>query len=107
VLLFGLLCATNCATVASWEGALDAEQRKTSLGTLSPAVADVLAPLVVVLAIVATCAHVPVSITMPLALSAFLLAVLHAFRDSIGRDERTALADLALLTPLLRLFTHA
>jgi hypothetical protein len=36
--------------------------------------------------------------------SSLLLALLDSFRGNIGRDQRTALADLVLLTPLLAMF---
>ena len=36
--------------------------------------------------------------------SSLLLALLDFFREKISRDQRTALADLVLLTPLLALF---
>jgi len=103
VVLFATLCAANCATVAAWERELDLEQGKTSLGTRWPRLTERLPLFILALAIAATWARVPLAVGLPLSGSALLLGVLHAARESIASDERTALADLVLLLPLLPL----
>ena len=46
---------------------------------------------------------VPLTIAAPVAISALAMAALHAVHRSLPPDDRTALADLALLVPLIEL----
>lgn len=104
VALFGVLCATNCATVAAWEGELDARQGKTSLGTRWPRLEGKLFFLVGGVALagwMTTLGLVPLAIGLPLTAAALLLGLLHATRRALAPDDRTALADLALLVPVV------
>ncbi|HEY2800265.1 MAG TPA: hypothetical protein VGI85_06705 [Chthoniobacterales bacterium] len=104
VVLFAILCTLNCLCIASWERDLDTAQGKTSLLTGWPAVARFLRPLGFFLGIVALVLALAWRFAAPLwlslAVSAFLLVWLES-AHSLPRDNRTALADLVLLTPLL------
>lgn len=104
VALFGLLCAGNCAFVAAWERELDVRQGKSSLATRWPRLEAALPRLTIALALLAALSRlfaVPMALGLPLSVAALLLVLLHAIRRSLPADERTALADLALLVPLL------
>ncbi|CAN5762577.1 hypothetical protein BH11MYX2_BH11MYX2_40260 [soil metagenome] len=102
VALFGALCATNCAVIAVWERGLDLRQGKPSLATQTR-LAHRVPWLLVGLALVAcaSLACVPATIVVPVAVAALAMAVLHVVRRSLPADELTALADLALLVPLI------
>lgn len=104
VVLFAILCTFNCLCIASWERELDAAQGKTSLLTGWPAVARALKPLGLALVVVALVLALVWRFAAPLwiclAASALLLIWLHS-ATTLARDNRTALADLVLLTPLL------
>ena len=105
VALFGALCATNCAVIAVWERGLDVQQGKPSLATQTQLARHV--PWILIglaaIACASTAAGVPLAIAAPVAISALALAVLHSVHRSLPPDERTALADLVLLVPLLEL----
>jgi len=88
--------------IAVWERDLDRAQGKHSIATRWPRVKSWAQFLPLLLAFV--CA-IPAffdpsvwPVTVCLGISSILLFALHFF--SIRRDERTALADLVLLTPL-------
>jgi hypothetical protein len=104
VVLFAMLCTLNCLCIASWERELDAAQGKTSLLTRWPAGARALKPFglfIVVLAVVlAVVWRFAAPLWICLAASSLLLIWLHQAKG-LRRDNRTALADLVLLTPLL------
>lgn len=103
LVLFAMLCTLNCLCIASWERELDAAQGKTSLLTGWPAVARALKPLGLALVVVALVLAVVWRFAAPLwiclAASTLLLIWLHS-APTLPRDNRTALADLVLLTPL-------
>lgn len=107
VVLFGALCAFNCISIAFWEQRLDEEQHRESIATSWPAAAKylpVIAVCIVVSALLASRLSVPLAVVdSTIAMSALLLGALHGLRAVIARDERTALADLVLLTPLVML----
>jgi len=100
-LLFAVLCSLNCISIAFWERSLDLAQHKHSLATRWPR-ARLLAPIAsTIVALGAAlldfldpqlCA-----LAIYLGFSSLLLAFLHLL--PFPRDERTALADLVLLTP--------
>jgi hypothetical protein len=104
VVLFAMLCTLNCLCIASWERELDAAQGKTSLLTGWPAVAGALKPFGLFIAAISLVLAVVWRFAAPLwiclAVSALLLIWLHN-GSNLRRDNRTALADLVLLTPLL------
>lgn len=104
VVLFAMLCTLNCLCIASWERELDAAQGKTSLLTGWPAVARALKPfglfIVAISLVLAVVWRFAAPLWICLAASALLLIwLLRAL--NLPRDNRTALADLVLLTPLL------
>ncbi len=101
--LFGALCSLNCLSISVWERPLDIAQARVSFATVLPDfhrlpqfASYVLAAAALLLA--------PKPVLRPIAFciasSAVALAILHRTRG-ISRDERVALADLVLLTPLL------
>lgn len=100
--LFACLCALNCMVIAAWERVLDRAQGKHSIATRWPRVNSWAQFLPLLLAFACAMPAVFDPRVWPLAvclgISSILLFALHFF--SIRRDERTALADLVLLTPL-------
>ena len=108
ILLFGILCSLNCMSIAVWERDLDQAQRKHSIATRYPAIGVPIRAFCILVAVAApllttASASLP-AIAMSLSVGATLLAILNF--ASVGRDERTALADLVLLTPLAFLFAE-
>lgn len=103
VVLFAMLCTLNCLCIAAWERDLDSAQGKTSLLTGWPGVERALRPLglfiVATALVLALLWRFALPLWLCLAASALLLNRLRAAR-SLPRDNRTALADLVLLTPL-------
>ena len=102
-LLFAILCSFNCVSIAFWERDLDLAQEKDSLATCWPRTL-LFFPIALVALTIASYALCLVDFQLgPLAIclasSAVLLALLHLAR--LSRDERVALADLVLLTPLI------
>ncbi|MGH8101771.1 MAG: hypothetical protein ACREIW_10780 [Chthoniobacterales bacterium] len=102
-MLFAVLCSLNCISIAFWERNLDLAQSKHSLATLWPR-ARSLAPIVstivaVVSALLGFLDPRLYALSICLGFSALLLALLNFLPFS--RDERTALADLVLLTPFV------
>lgn len=104
IILFAMLCTLNCLCIASWERELDTAQGKTSLLTGWPSAERALRPLglfiVGVSLVLALVWRFAAPLWICLAVSALLLNRLHA-ANSLPRDNRTALADLVLLTPLV------
>ena len=108
MLLFAILCSLNCMSIAVWERDLDRDQRKHSIATRCPGIGVPIRAfciLVAVAALLLTAAPASLfPIAMALSIGATLLAILHSI--SIGRDERAALADLVLLTPVAFFFAE-
>lgn len=104
VVLFAMLCTLNCLCIASWERELDAAQGKTSLLTGWPSAERALRPLGLFVVGVSLVLAIVWRFAAPLwicfAVSALFLNRLHA-ASSLPRDNRTALGDLVLLTPLV------
>ena len=102
MLLFAILCSLNCMSIAVWERDLDRDQRKHSIATRCPGIGVPMRALCILVAVAALLlvAATPslLPIAMSLSVAAILLAILHFI--SVGRDERIALADLVLLTPV-------
>jgi hypothetical protein len=104
---FALLCTLNCVSIAYWERTLDETQRKVSFATRYPGLERHFGKASIVLAlssgIMAIFYRDAAAIFGCVSASALLLALLDSLRGKISRDQRTALADLVLLTPLLAL----
>jgi hypothetical protein len=101
--LFALLCFANCITIASWERNLDRIQNKHSIATqFGPVLrlGKLLTATLVVGSISLVCIDFAAwPMAMCVAVSSLALAALNKIR--ICRDERSALADLVLLTPVI------
>jgi hypothetical protein len=101
--LFASLCVLNCISIAVWERDLDRARQKYSIATRWPGVkpwAQVLPlPLAAVCGALIVIDRAIWPLVACLGLSAVLLFALHFL--SIRTDERTALGDLVLLTPLM------
>ncbi|MDQ6859782.1 MAG: hypothetical protein M3032_01305 [Verrucomicrobiota bacterium] len=106
-LSFACLCSLNCISIALWERELDSAQDRISIATafprIEPYVAPVLAFICVTNVVLAGAGSATGVIHLSVALSAFLLGAVHAWRNSLPPDVRTALADLVLLTPVAAL----
>jgi hypothetical protein len=101
--LFALLCFANCVSIASWERNLDRIQNKYSLATrLRPALrlGKFLATTLVAGSVFLVWIDVA---AWPLAvcLSTSSIALISLNKVKVCRDERCALADLVLLTPII------
>jgi hypothetical protein len=105
---FALVCTLNCINIAYWEKELDAAQGKVSFATRFPGFIPHLGKLSIALALGSGVAAIVHRNAAPIfgcvGVSSFLLAALDFSRERISRNERTALADLVLLTPLIALF---
>ena len=111
VLVFAALCSLNCISIAGWERELDRAQRKVSIATRHPSIARHIAKICAVFGFVALAlafvAALGADIFVCLGVSGLLLAWLNASpRFEFARDERTALADLVLLTPIFFLIVR-
>jgi hypothetical protein len=102
MLLFAILCSLNCMSIAVWERDLDRDQRKHSIATRCPGIGVPIRAFCILVAVAALLLGAATPSLFPIAMSlsvaASLLAILHFI--SVGRDERIALADLVLLTPV-------
>jgi hypothetical protein len=101
-ILFASLCSLNCVSIAIWERDLDRIQGKHSIAT-GGADTNSLPPLFLLLLLAGSVllglfdsGAWPVALC--LGASSLLLGALPFV--PVSRDERTALADLVLLTPL-------
>ncbi len=104
--LFAMLCSLNCMSIAVWERELDRSQGKHSIATRWLGSDFWVRTSCIVIAlgslITGVVDHALWPIALGLSISAILLAVLHLI--SIQRDERVALADLVLFTPVALFF---
>lgn len=104
-LLFACLCSLNCMSIAVWERDLDRLHEKHSIATRLPYAKPLVRALALILAMSSFLfgALMPrfFSLALCLALSAGALVALDLV--CVTRDERTALADLVLLTPIILL----
>jgi hypothetical protein len=104
-LLFAALCSMNCISIAIWERDLDRSQRKNSIATCLSKIQSWFRLGAIAIAAVAIVMAFTTKMFAQLyccvGVSAFLLAGLDRLGERIPRDERTALADLVLLTPLI------
>jgi hypothetical protein len=101
--IFACLCFLNCVSIAAWERPLDEAQGKTSLIIRWPGFERFLPVVGLFLVIIATsfAFRDQSPLFFCIASSVLLLIALDLLRPVISRDERTALADLVLLTPLV------
>jgi hypothetical protein len=103
-IFFAALCFLNCVSIAMWERDLDRTQGKHSLATLWP---DANIPRALLPVLLAGCALLLVfdvqiwPVALSLGTSGLLLGAIPHM--AVSRDERTALADLVLLAPLVLL----
>lgn len=120
---FATLCSLNCISIAVWECELDRTQRKVSIATWHPNIARAVGKVCLVLALTSLglamvfreaslvfgCISVSALLLRWLGASSdlkegrFEIAPAVSNRRSLGRDKRTALADLVLLTPVVAL----
>jgi hypothetical protein len=104
---FAVLCSLNCVAIACWERELDRAQGKVSIATRHPKIARHVRTISLVLALTAFGLAILFPLALPILVcigaSASLLMGLDA-SASLASDQRSALADLVLLTPLLALF---
>jgi hypothetical protein len=100
VFLFGCVCSLNCLSIAVWEKDVDLGQGKRSGATEHPRWMGLVRPGCLVIGII-SCALggrvVPSLMAAGLATSSGLLLLLHLVE--VRKDERTALADMAVLVP--------
>ncbi|HEX8897466.1 MAG TPA: hypothetical protein VF751_02115, partial [Chthoniobacterales bacterium] len=89
----------------------DLAQRKVSIATRRPRAAGSAGKICVVLSFAAFVLAIVFSLAAPIfaciAASALLLGWLNTSPRFLGTDERTALADLVLLTPVIALIVAA
>ncbi len=100
---FGMLCALNCLSISVWERPLDLAQRRVSFATAQPALLRIPEFASWILAFGAFSLALNPTLrwfALCIAISAVWIAILNR-AVSVGRDERVALADLVLLSPLL------
>jgi hypothetical protein len=104
--LFACLCSLNCMSIAIWERDLDREQDKYSIATQWSAAKFYIRVALFILTMI--CIALAIfdddlrPLTVCLGLSSVFLGGLHFL--PLLTDERTALADLVMLTPLAWLF---
>jgi hypothetical protein len=105
---FACLCTLNCISIAFWERELDETQRKVSFATRYPGLDRHLGKLSIALTLGSGVLIIIYREAAPIlgcvSVSSLMLALLDSFRGKIDRDQRTALADIVLLTPLFALF---
>lgn len=104
---FAWLCTLNCVSIAYWERELDERQQKVSCATRYPGLGRYLGIFSIVLALGSGLAAIVNREAAPIlgcvSMSSLLLGWLDFSRGEIERDQRTALADLVLLTPWVAL----
>lgn len=105
-LMFGMLCALNCVSIAFWERNLDIAQDHSSIATALPHLRQMPGLAATLLAVIALGALPLSRERLPvicIGVSSASLAILNLPRLSLRGDTRTALADIVLLTPLAAL----
>jgi hypothetical protein len=101
--LFALLCFVNCVSIAFWERNLDRIQNKHSIATrfgLALRLGEFLAATLIAGSIFLVWIDVA-AWPMAACIAASSMALIALNKIRICRDERTALADLMLLTPII------
>ena len=101
---FACLGTLNCISIAYWERQLDLAQEKVSFATRYPGFdrhwGKLLSAFGLCFALVAILYRGAMPVFGCASASALLLAALDFSRARIDRDQRTALADIVLLTPI-------
>jgi hypothetical protein len=101
-ILFAGLCTLNCMSIALWEQHLDRSRGRHSIATRWPGLRPAIIASSIVLAVASlalpVCDRSLWSLSICLGASLVLLATLHGW-NTVALDEKTALADLILLTP--------
>lgn len=108
LILFVLLCFSNCALISVWENDVDRAQGQTSLALQFAGAAAVSRTLPWLIALLAAAAWLaaPGGQGWPAAsavLSGILLGLVDASEGRIGRARARVLADVALMTPAIPL----
>jgi 4-hydroxybenzoate polyprenyltransferase len=108
LVLFMLLCLTNCALISTWERDIDETQGQTSLALqfergavlirALPWILAALAPLIIV-----TRSDAARTVAICVLASTCLLGIVNALERRIGRQLARVLADVVLMTPCLPL----
>jgi hypothetical protein len=122
-LAFASLCGLNCISIACWERQLDQAQKKISVCTRHPGFVRHVGRICTGLAAASFAFAIAYPLASPIlgcvSASALLLTWLNASPDikegrfvnrrslKIDDDQRTALADLVLLTPIIPLLVMA
>jgi hypothetical protein len=103
--VFAGLCTLNCICIAFWERELDESQGKVSFATRYPGLDRYLGRSSLALALGSLVAAIVYPEAGPISacVSVSALCLMSLDSERIDRDQRTALADLVLLTPLLAL----
>lgn len=108
---FAALCSLNCISIARWECGLDCAQGKVSIATRHPRAVRYAGAICVSLAIVVFGLAIVFPYAAPIfvciGVSTLLLMWLNVSPRSLKTNERTALADLVLLTPVVALVLAA
>jgi hypothetical protein len=102
-LLFGTLCALNCLSISVWEMPLDRAQHRVSFATVLPAwrrLPETGCWLLAVTAMAVASTGRLQPLLLCITAAAVLLDLLHRF-SGLSRDNRVAMADIVLLTPLV------
>jgi hypothetical protein len=101
---FAALCSLNCISIAIWERDLDCAQHRSTIATRWPGIGSRLKLGSIALAlftcVIGLMTKAPAPVFFCIGASATFLGVLDLMGKMVSRDERVALADLALLTPL-------
>jgi hypothetical protein len=102
-LVFTGLCTLNCISIAFWERELDENQGKVSFATRYPGLGRHLGKSSFALALGSLVAAIAYPEAGPVfaCVSVSALCLVSLDSGKVDRDQRTALADLVLLTPLL------
>lgn len=110
-LAFAALCSLNCISIACFERQLDQAQGKVSIATGHPGLARQMSRFCLALALASFTMAIVYRPAAPIfgcvGASALLLALLNILPGTIDGDQRTALADLVLLTPVIPLIVMA
>ena len=105
LVLFALLCFTNCALISVWERDVDRAHGQTSLALGESDHERLIRQLPLMIAVLAAAAAVPAegaarAAAISAAVSALLLALVDRFERRAGRQPARVLADIALMTPV-------
>jgi hypothetical protein len=102
-LVFAGLCTLNCICIAYWEREVDENQGKVSFATRYPGLDRYLGRSSLALALGSLVAAIVYPAAGPIfaCVSVSALGLMSLDSTKIDRDQRTAMADLVLLTPLI------